>query len=72
MRWKLFNLSGSYSPKLASISEKMPTAGYPAACCGEIHYMEKLFNDLNMSVNSVISADHLLKNEKVYGKNKKI
>jgi hypothetical protein len=35
-------------------------------------YMEKLFNDLNMSVNSVISADHSLKNEKVYGKNKKI
>jgi hypothetical protein len=35
-------------------------------------YKGKLFNDLNMSVNSVISADHWLKNEKVYGKNKKI
>jgi hypothetical protein len=36
--FELLNLSGSYSPKLASIREKLPTTRYPAACCGEVHY----------------------------------
>jgi hypothetical protein len=32
------NLSGLYSPKLASFLELLPTLRYPAACCGEVHY----------------------------------
>src|ERR1035437_2550911 len=32
------NLSGSYSPKLASFVELLPTLRYPAACCGEVHF----------------------------------
>jgi hypothetical protein len=31
------NLSGLYSPKLASFLELLPTLRYPAACCGEVH-----------------------------------
>jgi hypothetical protein len=34
-----FNLSGLYSPKLASFLELLPTLRYPAACCGEVHYI---------------------------------
>jgi hypothetical protein len=33
-----FNLSGLYSPKLASFLELLPTLRYPAACCGEVHF----------------------------------
>src|ERR1035437_3888366 len=32
------NLSGLYSPKLASFLELLPTLRYPAACCGEVHW----------------------------------
>jgi hypothetical protein len=39
----LVNLSGSYSPKLASIREKLPTTRYPAACCGEVHFREQRY-----------------------------
>jgi len=31
------NLSGLYSPKLASFLELLPTLRYPAACCGEVY-----------------------------------
>ncbi len=43
--WRL-NLSGSYSPKLASFGEQLLTMRYPAACCREVHSTEVLRNIL--------------------------